>query len=158
MRYRLDGSVPPSTGRGSVVQLVDTSAWIEVFRRAPVVTLDDIVDDRDAIVTCLPVIQEVLQGFDDERAFRIAQTAMFALPCVEAPLTTVVVERAVDLYRRARRTGLTIRSSTDCLVAACALGHGLAVVHCDRDYSHLSRIAPLAEKNIRPLLDAKRRR
>ena len=49
-------------------------------------TLDDITDDRDRIATCLPVIQEVLQGFDDERAFRIAQSAMYALPCVEAPL------------------------------------------------------------------------
>ena len=138
------------------MQLVDSSAWIEVFRRGSVLSLDDIVADRDEIATCLPVIQEVLQGFDDERAFRIAQEAMRALPCVEAPIGRLVFDSAVDLYRRARRAGFTIRSSTDCLIAACALRHGLTVVHCDRDYPTISRIAPLSELNIRPLLKAKR--
>jgi predicted nucleic acid-binding protein len=131
------------------VQLVDTSAWIEVFRRPSAVTLDDIVDDRDAIVTCLPIIQEVLQGFDDERAFRVAHTAMYALPCVEAPLPSSLFDAAIDLYRHARRAGLTVRSSVDCLIAACALRHGLTVVHCDRDYSSLSRVVPLRQVDIR---------
>jgi predicted nucleic acid-binding protein len=138
------------------VLLVDTSAWIEVFRRAPAVTLDDIVDDRDRIVTCLPVIQEVLQGFDDERAFRIAHTAMHALPCVEAPLTVAVVDHAVDLYRRARRAGITARSSVDCLIAACALRHGLTVVHCDRDYARLAGLVPLEHVDIGPRVRGRR--
>jgi hypothetical protein len=33
-------------------------------------------------VTCLPVIQEVLQGFGEERAYRLAREAMLALPVV----------------------------------------------------------------------------
>jgi hypothetical protein len=138
------------------VLLVDTSAWIEVFRRDPLITLDDITDDRDRIATCLPVIQEVLQGFDDERAFRVAQTAMYALPCVEASLSRTLVDRAIDLFRLARRAGVTVRSSTDCLIAACAVRHGLSVVHCDRDYRHLARIAPLQQSDLAPLV--KRRR
>jgi hypothetical protein len=60
--------------------LVDTSAWIEVFRRRPRITIEQLVGDLDRVVTCLPVIQEVLQGFDDERAFRVAHEAMWALP------------------------------------------------------------------------------
>lgn len=129
-----------------------------MFRRAAVVSLDDIVADRDEVATCLPVIQEVLQGFDDERAFRIAREAMYALPCVEAPLGHLVFDDAVDLYRRARRAGFTVRSSTDCLIAACALRHGLTVVHCDRDYPNLARIAPLNQTNIQPMVHARRRR
>jgi len=138
------------------VLLVDTSAWIEVFRRDPLITLDDITDDLDRIATCLPVIQEVLQGFDDERAFRVAQTAMYALPCVEASLSRTLVDSAIDLFRLARRAGVTVRSSTDCLIAACAVRHGLSVVHCDRDYRHLARIAPLQQSDLAPLV--KRRR
>ena len=136
------------------MQLVDTSAWIEVFRRPAAVSLDDIVADRDTIVTCLPIIQEVLQGFDDERAFRVAQTAMYALPCVEAPLPTPLFDLAVDLYRRARRAGFTVRSSVDCLIAACALRNDLTVVHCDRGYSSLARVAPLRQIDIRERLTA----
>lgn len=135
--------------------LVDTSAWIEVFRRPGRITLDDMVDDRDRIVTCLPVIQEVLQGFDDERAFQIARIAMYALPCVESPLTSPLIDSAVDIYRRARRGGVTVRSSVDCLVAACATRHRLTVIHRDRDYGHLARIVPLDQVDISPLLNAR---
>jgi len=138
--------------RASRGLLVDTSAWIEVFRRPARVTLERMVGDRDRIVTCLPVIQEVLQGFDDERAFRIAHRAMYALPCVDAPLGAATVDAAVDLYRRARRAGVTVRSSVDCLVAACATRHHLTVVHRDRDYTRLATLAPFDEVDISSLL------
>jgi predicted nucleic acid-binding protein len=139
--------------RASRGLLVDTSAWIEVFRRPARVTLDQLVDDRDLIVTCLPIIQEVLQGFDDERAFRIAHAAMYALPCVDSPLTAETVDVAVDLYRRARRAGVTVRSSVDCLIAASASRHHLMVVHRDRDYAALATLAPFEQRDISSLLE-----
>lgn len=64
------------TAHGSGVLLVDTSAWVETFRRLPSITLDEIIDDRNLIIICLPVIQEVLQDFDDEWAFAIASDTM----------------------------------------------------------------------------------
>ena len=128
--------------------LVDTSAWIEVFRRRPRVTLERVVGDFDRVVTCLPIIQEVLQGFDDERAFRVAHTAMWALPRVESPLTPDLVDAAVDLYRRARRAGLTVRSSVDCLIAVCASRHHLRVVHRDRDFRRLASVMPFEQEDI----------
>ena len=115
------------------------------------------MDDRDRIVTCLPVVQEVLQGFDDERALEIARTAMNALPCVESPLTDIVVDRAVDIYRRALHAGVTVRSSVDCLVAACALRNHLTVVHRDRDYANIAKVVALEQSDISPLLKLARR-
>jgi predicted nucleic acid-binding protein len=102
----------------------------------------------EEIVTCLPVVQEVLQGFRDDRAFRTAQAAMLALPIVESPLGLPVFEQAVDLYRRARRAGTTVRSSVDCLIAACALRHGLTVLHHDRDFDNLARVCDLDSKEV----------
>ena len=125
--------------------LVDTSVWIEVFRRRKPLDLAALVDFDD-VVTCLPVIQEVLQGFGDESAFRLARESMLALPLVEAALETPLFLEAVELYRRARRTGLTVRSSTDCLIAACALRHDLEVLHRDRDFPALAKISPLRER------------
>jgi len=83
------------------------------------------------------------QGFADESLFRAARTAMPTLPCVESPLSAAVIDEAVDLYRRARRGGLTVRSSMDCLIAACAIRHHLTVVHCDRDFAAVATFAPL---------------
>ncbi len=128
--------------------LVDTSVWIESFRRGAAFDLERHVDFDD-IVTCLPVVQEVLQGFDDERAFRIARDSMLALPMVENPMTARVFEDAADLYRRARRGGRTVRSGVDCLVAACALRHDLEVLHCDRDYDALAEISHLRSRAVR---------
>jgi hypothetical protein len=129
------------------VLLVDTSAWIEVFRKPARIDVARFLD-LDEIVTCLPVIQEVLQGFTDEAAFRKAHEAMRSFPVVESPLDAGVFEEAVALYRAARRAGLTVRSGVDCLIAACALRHALTVVHVDRDFDLIARVAPLKQRRL----------
>jgi len=125
--------------------LVDTSIWIGTFRRKNPLDLEALVPFDD-VVTCLPVVQEVLQGFREESAFRAAKTAMLAMPMVEAPIGEALMLEAVALYRSARRRGLTIRSSVDCLIAACALRHDLEVLHRDRDFPVLARISDLRER------------
>ena len=75
------------------------------------------------------VIQEVLQGFDQESHYRVAREAMWALPIVESPLTRETIESAVDLYRRARlkwgrpRMGPPTGATTATLLAALAVRH-----------------------------------
>lgn len=127
--------------------LVDTSAWIEVFRKPSRFDLESVVE-FDEIVTCPPVVQEVLQGLTTDEAFRKGRDAMLALPIVESPLSMPVFAEAVDLYRRARRAGMTVRSGVDCLIAACAIRHDLMVLHDDRDYRGLARVSSLREKSI----------
>lgn len=127
--------------------LVDTSAWVEFFRADSGFDLEAEVDLGE-VVTCLPVIQEVLHGFDDQRAYRVARESMFSLPVVESPMEAGVFEAAVQLYRSARRAGVTVRSGVDCLIAACALRNSLTVLHCDRDFDHLARVAPLEVRSV----------
>jgi predicted nucleic acid-binding protein len=131
----------------AILLLVDTSVWIEVFKKPSRFDLRSVVD-VDEVVTCLPIIQEVLQGFRDESAFRLAREAMFSFPLIESPLRSEIFEEAAQLYRTARRAGSTIRSGVDCLIAVCALRHGLAVVHADRDFSFLSQVSPLKQISI----------
>jgi predicted nucleic acid-binding protein len=127
------------------VILVDTSIWIEVFRQRRPLDLARLVDFDD-VVTCLPVVQEVLQGFREEGAYRRARDAMLALPVVESPLDIDVVLAAAGLYRTARARGVTVRSSVDCLIAACALRHDLEVLHRDRDFDAIARVSPLRQR------------
>jgi predicted nucleic acid-binding protein len=127
--------------------LVDTSVWIDVFRARNPLDLSAVVD-FDEVVTCLPIVQEVLQGFGEERAYRVARESMLALPFVESPLSESLVLEAVDLYRSARRTGRTVRSSVDCLIAACALRHDLEVLHRDRDFTALAAVTPLRQRSL----------
>ena len=127
--------------------LVDTSVWIEVMRKSKPLNLETHVD-LDDVVTCLPVVQEVLQGIDREDYFRVAREAMWALPIVGSPMRSEVVTEAIDLYRRARRAGFTVRSTVDCLIAACAIRHDLTVLHIDRDFTQLARISHLEERRV----------
>ncbi|MGH9399889.1 MAG: type II toxin-antitoxin system VapC family toxin [Thermoanaerobaculia bacterium] len=127
--------------------LVDTSVWIEVFRKRAPLRLAEL-GSFEEYATCLPVVQEVLQGFRQEEAFRIAREAMLSLPIVESPLRLELFEEAAQLFRAARRAGLTIRSGVDCLIAACALRHGLTVLHHDRDFEQLSAVSALKSRRV----------
>ena len=104
--------------------------------------------DFDEIVTCLPIVHEVLQGFHDDRAFALARDAILALPTVESPLRREVFLEATDLYRRARRTGRTVRSGVDCLIAACAIRNSLTGLHRDRDFDSLAEVSGLDVRSI----------
>ena len=128
--------------------LVDTSAWVAMFRKSRPYRLEPGID-LEEVVTCLPVIQEVLQGFREEGAYRTARDAMLALPIVESPMEQSLFLEAAELYRAARRRGLTVRSSVECLIAACALRHDLPILQADRDFELLSSVAPLRVQTIR---------
>jgi len=130
------------------VVLVDTSVWIEIFRKPVKFQLESVLE-FDEVVTCLPVVHEVLQGFHDDGAYALARDAMLALPIVESPLRREVYLEATDLYRRARRTGRTVRSGVDCLIAACAIRNSLAVLHRDRDFDSLAEVSELDVRSIR---------
>jgi predicted nucleic acid-binding protein len=104
--------------------------------------------DFEDVVTCLPVVQEVLQGFRSEAAVRRAERAIFSLPIVDSPMPEEVYRAAVDPCRTGRATGSTIRSSVDCLVAASAMRHDLEVLHRDRDYDRIARFAWLRQREV----------
>ena len=125
--------------------LVDTSVWIEVFRRKDPLDLESLVP-LDEVVTCGPIVQEVLQGFREDVHFQRARVGMSNLPSVESPMSSEVFEAAAALYRTGRRRGLTIRSSLDCLIAACAVRNNLEVLHRGRDYPALAQVSALRQR------------
>ena len=70
------------------------------------------------------------------------------LPLVESPLRMDIVVEAVGLYRTARRHGLTVRSSVDCLIAACAIRHDLEILHRDRDFPKIAKVSALKQRRV----------
>lgn len=127
--------------------LIDSSVWIAALSLRPPFRIEDLVDVTD-IVTCLPIIQEVLQGFDDDYAFEDARDVLYDLRAIEDPLTGELFHEAIQLFRAARKKGVTVRSSVDCLIAACAIRHEAVVLHRDRDFDHLARISPLQSRRV----------
>jgi predicted nucleic acid-binding protein len=127
--------------------LVDTSAWILHFSKASAFDLRDHCPPEERVL-CLPVYQEILQGIRDEATFRSVRSILRSASFVESPLTARVYDEAIILYRLARRRGVTIRSSVDCLIAACAMRHDLAVIHANRDFAALASVSALKELDV----------
>ncbi|MGO8818946.1 MAG: PIN domain nuclease [Terriglobia bacterium] len=121
--------------------LVDTSVWIELLngRRGPRITELELLK----FATCGPVVQEVFEGLRDHPWAEAFRKAFLALPILSNPLPVETFLTAAEIYRQGRRKGYTIRSSTDCLIAAIAIDHRIPVWHKDRDFETISLLTSL---------------
>jgi len=97
----------------------------------------------DSIVTCAPVVQEVLQGILDTATFRTMRKTFIEMPKLEDPLSVATFLDAVEIYRLLRANGFTIRSPNDCLIAACAIRNNVPLLHADRDFDVIARFTML---------------
>jgi hypothetical protein len=50
---------------------------------------------------------------------------------------------AARIFFECRRSGLTVRSAADCLIAQIAIENDLALLHNDRDFEAIQRVRPL---------------
>lgn len=118
--------------------LIDTSAWVEFLRDtgSPACNRVEAALERD-IATCDPIRMEVLAGARDE--WHLAGLRGLLARATVLPTAPVDHEEAAALYRLCRRRGETVRSLTDCLIAAVAIRAGAAVFHHDRDFTVLAR-------------------
>jgi hypothetical protein len=112
--------------------LVDTSVWIELLAGKRGVSLRE--DDLPDLVTCGPVVQEVLQGLWPGPASDAFREAFLAVPILSDPIPLALFLSAADI---------TIRSSVDCLIAAIAIENRVPVWHWDRDFTAIARYTTL---------------
>jgi len=124
------------------VILVDTSAWIEFLRdtASPIcIRVDELL--ASDIATCHPVRMEILAGARDEAHLRDLRGLLAR--AVLLPTEPVDYEEAAAIYRGCRRQGETVRRLIDCLIAATAIRHGVAVLHADRDFDAIAGVVAL---------------
>ncbi len=120
--------------------LVDTSIWIELIKGKIHLKEPDLLL---RFRTTGPILQEVLQGLRPGRESGAFKDSFLAIPRLCDPLTWDLYAQAAEIYREGRRRGHTIRSSTDCLIAAIAIETDIPVWHRDRDYTVLASFTPL---------------
>jgi predicted nucleic acid-binding protein len=121
--------------------LVDSSIWIGFIRNHATIPRDPDLYGR--MVTCGPVLQEVLQGLRPGPSNAQFREAMLAIPCIADPLSLKTFLAAADIFQQGRSRGFTIRSSFDCLIAAIAIEHNATVWHHDRDFDTIAKFTSL---------------
>jgi len=127
------------------VIVVDTTVWID-FLEARGTAFDRHLTtllEEDAPLALVDIVYgEILQGIRDDETYERTRSSLLAHPILR-PRGLETFEIAANLYRKARRRGLTIRRSVDCLIAAMCLEGGAEIYHNDRDFDALARVSEL---------------
>ena len=127
--------------------LIDSSAWIEYFRAtgtsAAVEVRRLLSEEADHVAMCEPVAMEILSGARDDNAYARLERLVNGMPSLKVD-DSIDFRAAAEIYRGARRTGRTIRSINDCLIAAVAIRHGARIVHRDSDFDVIEAMTNLA--------------
>jgi len=119
------------------VVVADSSVWIDFFNGQPNPareTLRRLLWEGDTrIVVPDLVLFEVLRGFRGERELRQAQALMMSL-AIEPTGSVPLALQAAQHYRDLRRSGVTVRSGIDVLVATFCIERDYLLLHRDRDF------------------------
>jgi len=127
--------------------LLDTDILSAIMRGNPAVTarVRAYLAEHGALAFSIITRYEILRGLKAKNATSQLQAFdRFCETCLILPLTDEVIVRAADLYAALKQRGEPI-GDADILIAATALGHGLAVVTNNED--HFRRISGLDVEN-----------
>jgi predicted nucleic acid-binding protein len=127
------------------VIVVDTSAWIELFRgRSHPVTaaLEGLIERRADIAITEVVLMEALAGAPSVEALTRIRAQLVGLPILRLE-GLADFEEAALLYRVCRSAGHTLRNQVDCLIAVPAIHHGASILHNDRDFDTIAQHSAL---------------
>lgn len=120
--------------------LVDSSVWIDYFRgsiTAQTEKLDQLLGSEQLAIGDLNVT-EVLQGFNDDRAFNQARRMLLSLTVVELGGLEIAIKAAQN-FRVLRQRGVTIRKTIDTVIATRCIENGYDLLHSDKDFDPFVR-------------------
>jgi hypothetical protein len=123
--------------------LLDTSALINYFRNTndkSVLLLDEIIDRNIPYGICDFVYQELLQVTKSEKEFNILKEYLGSLPFYYLNYGTESYEKAALLYFTCKKSGITVRSTIDLLIAQIAIENKLFLLHSDKDFDFIATV------------------
>ncbi len=125
--------------------VVDTSVWIDHYRgnaTQAVMTCRALLREEAEVGLTDVIYMEVLQGAISEREHRELESQLLEFPILR--LRGLGDFRlAAQLYRTARRAGITVRSKLDLMVAAACIREDGRILHSDADFDRLASCTPL---------------
>jgi predicted nucleic acid-binding protein len=125
--------------------VVDTTVWIDFFNGRDEPHVDQLASmiEADAGIALTDVIlTEVLQGVRGEAQVRLVDERLCAFDMLRLE-SLDDFRRAAQLYRTARRRGVTIRRTIDCLIASVCVREHLPIMHSDADFDRLAEHSEL---------------
>jgi len=130
--------------------LVDTSVWIDYLNGVQSKHTDaldtGIVEGVVAIGDL--IFLEILQGIRDDRDYRKTKQTLMTLDLYEM-FGKGMAEKCAENYRALRKKGITIRKTTDVIIATFCIEQRIPLLFLDRDFipfmDHLGLLTALPE-------------
>ena len=123
--------------------LVDTSVLIGYLKgqdKEPFRKLDEIIETKIPFGINSFIYQEILQGSRDKKEFDELKEYLGSLHFYELKYGNESYEKAAYLYFQCRKSGLTIRSTIDLLIAETAIENEILLLEDDDDYKAISKV------------------
>jgi len=121
--------------------LIDTSVLVDYFKgtfNPASVALNDLIEIEAELGISPYTYQELLQGTRDELEFARLKRVLSTQEVLWLPQTLETHEKAARLFFDLRRTGVTVRSTIDILIALTAIEYQVPLLHSDRDFDHIA--------------------
>lgn len=123
--------------------LVDTSVLIGYFKGlngSPYDKLDEIIDNQIVFGINNHIYQEILQGAKTETEFNQLKAYLEILPFYDLHNGKKSYENAALMYMKCRKSGVTVRSTVDLIIAQTAIENNLYLLHNDNDYINIATV------------------
>jgi len=117
------------------VILVDTRVWIDYFNGNEnnyTTTLDQALIDGTVAIGDL-IFLEILQGFKSDNHYKQAKKTLATLDQYEM-FNHRLAEKCAENYRTLRKRGVTIRKTTDVIIATFCIENELPLLFSDKDF------------------------
>jgi hypothetical protein len=128
------------------VVLVDTSVLIDYLKgagNASVSRFQHVLDDGIPFGINSFIYQEVLQGVKTEKDFSLVKEYLDTQRFYSLKDDKDSYAAAAKLYFQCRKKGITVSSTIDFLVVQTALENNLFLLHNDRDFDNIRKVAAL---------------
>ena len=123
--------------------LVDTSVLIDYLKGTPnsrTEKFQEILDRSIPFGINSLIYQEVLQGARDEKEFNTLKEYLETISFYELKNGRGSYEKAAYINFVCRRSGVTIRSTIDLLIAQTAIEYGIPLLHNDNDFIRIAEV------------------
>lgn len=122
--------------------LVDTSVLIDFLRGSDndsTSLLDRVISSGIEFGINNFIYQEILQGSKTQKEFTVLQQYLSSLPFYDLKNGRQSFEKAAELNYLCRKSGITVRSTVDLLIAETAIENDLFLLHNDNDFTNMAK-------------------
>ena len=115
--------------------LVDTSVWIDYLNGVQSEYTDrlDLGIVEGTIAMGDLIFLEILQGIRDDREYRTTRKTLLTLDRFMM-FGQGMPEKCAENYRRLRKKGITVRKTTDVIIATFCIEQQMPLLFLDRDF------------------------